>query len=282
MPLPGPGYLRAANIQDDSVRFEWDDWRTIPATETPDQALFERLDWVSQRAVTAFMCGTAEWVVHRFAKLLDDQAPHDFLEAAWAMTVHVRYCRYGECLSWETYRDDTDSWKGPVKKPVSDALLRLEVAIQRLAWEATDPVGRASLLAALATYVLTDPAPYKTWCGQVLDRFEAVYRFDPDDPLGDVVPRQALDPAYDFKVEQTEALINEFLASLDHRSNRFLASPEAMLDDEGKDEVEINEEGGPFPGRPYVFDIEEDRRARRTRKIEEEDKGEDEDEGDEG
>jgi hypothetical protein len=264
MAMRMPKYLQAANIQDNSIRYEWDDWRTLPATETPDKEIGARLQGISQRAELAFMCGTAEWIVHRFARLCDNPARTAFLEAAWAMTVDVHYGEFGEATGWSEYVNNTKAeWNGPVNRPIADALVRLEVAIQKLAQDGTDPVNRAALLATLASYVMSDPAPYKSWCNQVLDRLESLYPLDPEDCLGDVVPREALDPAFDFHVEQTEALINQFLAGLDYHGNIFLSSPEAMLESEYIEET--------FQGTPYVFDMEADRRARRGERTEEHD-----------
>jgi len=44
-------------------------------------------------------------------------------------------------------------------------------------------------------------------------------------------------------------LINRFLAGLNYKSNPFLSSPEDML-------------AGGFEGKPYVFNSEQDRKAR--------------------
>jgi hypothetical protein len=258
MTLPVAGYIQAANIQDESVRYEWDDWREIPDAQTVDEELLARLEGISERAVLAFMCATAEWIVYRFSRLLDNPAPFAYLEAAWAMTVDVHYGEAGGAIGWEKYTYQSNEWVGPIKKPIGDALLRLEIAIQLLAQDGTDPVDRAVLLAALANHVMTDPAPYEQWCGQVLDRFESLYPLDSEDELGDVVPRQAANPAFDFHVENTEVLVNEFLSSLDYRSNMFLSSPEGMLESEYTEVL--------FEGTPYVFSMDEDRHARREPK----------------
>ncbi len=262
MTLSVPNYIRASDIQDSTIRYEWDDWKTLPALQAVDDELVSRLKKVSQRSVLAFMCGTAEWIYYRLAKLCDDRAPADYLEGAWAMLVNVRYCGYGDGDWWQQY--SVKGWTGPIKRPITKALERLEVAIQNLAWEHTDPVRQGGLIAALAIHIMPHTAPYKRWCGQVLDRLESLYPRTREDQLGDVVPRQALDPQFDFKIEQTETLINEFLASLDYRRNIFLSSPEGML--------EPDDSGESFRGTPYVFDLKADRRARQRTKLKEDDK----------
>lgn len=254
MALPIPGYLKAANLQDGSLRYEWDDWRTLPALKTPDENLVARLKGVSQRGVLAYACGAAEWLVYRFAKLCDDPAPWNYLEAAWAMMVDAHYVAYGGSTGWQVYA--YKGWDGPVRRPIRNSLNYLEIAFQQLASEYhADPATFAAMISALAGYVMTGPAPYDQWCEQVLSRLEALYPRDPKDPLGDVVPRQAVDPDYDFSIEQTEALVRQFLASLDRQSNIFLSSPEGMLEHfDGEED---------FQGTPYVFDMQADRDNRR-------------------
>jgi hypothetical protein len=97
--------------------------------------------------------------------------------------------------------------------------------------------------------VLSTPEPYLVWYDRVLNRLQTLYPRDPHEPLGEVVPREALDPAYDFRIEDTEALINQYLIGLDYTRNPFLNNPERMI-----------EEG--FPGTPYTFDIQTDRAMR--------------------
>ncbi len=255
MILTIPNYLKAANIQDNSLCFVWDDWRSLPGLETPDEELVARLKGISQRAILAFACGSAEWILYRFANLCDTSAPWNYLEASWAMIIDIHYVGYGDNKkSWQVYA--YRGWEGPVKRPIRNALNHLEIAFYELAEEyRADPSSDAGMISALACYVMTNPTSYNQWCTQVLNRLEKLYPRNPKDELGDVVPRQALDPEFDFTIEQTEALINEFLSKLDHHSNIFLSSPEGMLEHfEGEED---------FKGTPYVFEIELDRKLRR-------------------
>lgn len=84
---------------------------------------------------------------------------------------------------------------------------------------------------------------------RVLKRLLDWYPLNSDETLGDAVPRAALDPEQVVHLDDTEALINRFLVTLDHRANPFLTSPERM-----------REQG--LPGTPYTFNIQADRRAR--------------------
>jgi hypothetical protein len=258
MTLPSRQYLATANIRDNVVRYLWDDWKSVPKLENPDEKLEARLETISERAILAFECAAAEWIVYRFGGLDTDPAPWAFLEAAWAMTIDPRYSGYGKGPGWQHFA--TKGWDGPVRRPIKKALDRLEMSIEHLASEyKADPSTSAALLHALAAYVMSDPGPYERWAEQVLERFESMYPRDLEDPLGDPVPREATDPSYDFKIERAESLINAFLSGLNYRSNMFLSTPEGMLQ---------HFEGEPdFPGTPYVFDLTRDRVARREHEL---------------
>jgi hypothetical protein len=249
-------YLKNTNVQDTVVRYLWDDWKTIDAIEEPDEHFVARLERLSQRAVLAFECGTAEWIVYRFGALDKDPAPWQFLDGAWAMTISPRYCGYGKGPGWQSFSEK--GWDGPIRRPIKNALDGLETDIRQLASEYhTDPSFGAGVLTSLASYIMTDPLPFITWRDEVLRRLESLYLRQGSDPLGDPVPQQALNPSSEFEVGETEGLLNKFLSSLDFRTNPFLSTPEGMLE---------HFEGDPdFVGTPYSFDLQQDRQARRMR-----------------
>src|SRR5262245_10671757 len=114
--LPLPTYLAAAKVQDTVLRFEWDDWRTLTGLEMPDEKIEAHLRRVSHRSVFAFSCASCEWIVDRSSKLLDDPAPREYIEAAWAMTVDPRYSGYDSSTGWQEY--SSKGWDGPVRRPI--------------------------------------------------------------------------------------------------------------------------------------------------------------------
>lgn len=254
--LSVPQYIVDANIQDNNPRYCWDEWNEEQGEANIDQELVSRLGALSQRAILAFMCGSAEWIVHRFGSLCIDTAPQDFIEAAWAKTIHTRYSGYGS-TDWQMYTGE--DWRDSIKGPLRRALERLEIAMQQMAWQYESPISRAGVLEALVSYVLPDSKPYKDWCQQFLTRMESLYALDLDDVIGDVVPRESVDPGYHFEVKETESLCNHFLSSLDYRTNQFLSPPEAILEPPDDDD-----EDDSFTGTPYVFTIEADRQVRNS------------------
>ena len=256
MALEVPMYIIDANIQDDNIQYEWDDWNQEHAEQFVDEDLAARLSQVAPRAILALMCGSAEWVLHRYGRMCDDSGPQDYLEAAWATVIDARYSGRGS-TTWQDYRE---GWAGPIKGPISRALLRLEVAVQQLHWEFEDPIFRVKPLISLALYVIPRPKTYQKWCDRVTSRLELLYPRVPDDDFGDVVPRQALDVDQPFDPQDTERLVNAFLSRLDPRSNQFLSPREDMLAAtwEGPDE----EAPPDFVQTPYLFTFEADRLVR--------------------
>lgn len=240
MPLVNPPYLQVPGIQDRRIRYVWDDWN-VEAVDMPlEPGLQDVLHRLSHRAIVAFTISTAEWIFHRFAALSDDPIPGQVAEAAWAQIADFRY---------STHHDiNRTAWRGPVRGPLGMAVRRIKFAVQQ-AELGGEPAWRAGRASKLAEHVLPDPAPYRAWRERVLDRLTRWYSVNPDDTLGDPVPRVALDTDAVFGLAETEAAMNEFLIALDYRSNPFLSSPERM-----------RRQG--FQGTPYRFDIEADRRRR--------------------
>jgi hypothetical protein len=240
MALPLPEYIRTSGIQDVTIRFRWDDWNVEDVDMPLDEALQEQLHGISYRAVMAFTILTAEWIVHRFGRLLDDPFPGHHLEAAWAQVVDFRYAPERDIILSE--------WAGPIRGPVGIAVRRAIFAVQQ-AESCGEPAWRAGRAVKLAEHVIADTSPYHRWREGVIERMIRLYPWNPDDRLGEVVPREALDLGNDFKIELTEPLVNRFLGGLDWTKNPFLNPPSVIL-------------GQGFLGEPYRFRIDEDRKAR--------------------
>lgn len=241
MALTIPHYIEAAGIQDESIHYQWDDWKKV--VDPIDKDFLAKLKGISQRANIGFTNGTAEWIVYRLATLYDNPLPLQYIDAAWAMMIDVRYCGavWDDCT-------DSGTWTGPVQRPLVLTMFRIEYT-----FEAIQEYGNPEISGAwtnnLAKHIITDPAPYQKWYESIITRLEKLYPLDIDEKLGEVVPREALDPDFDFKPKSTEELINKFLAGLDYKTNPFLNSTEEML-----------KQG--FEGTPYKFDIEKDRKDR--------------------
>ena len=239
MPLPRPGYIDPA-VADPNLAFTWDEWKVRSFYKPADEKLVERLSHVTQRARVALTIAEAEWIVYRFEGIAKDPVPLQLIEAFWAANIDLRYGNY-----WEPVDDE---WRGPVRGPLSVALLitcdALFCTSQSENW-AENP----SWMSKLAEHLLP-PAflpVFVKWRETVLQRLEKFYSasaapepdlWDEVDSWGPYVPRELFDPEFDFHPDMTETLITNFLIGLNPATNPYLNSPHDML--------ELG-----FPGVPY-------------------------------
>jgi hypothetical protein len=236
-------HLTGSGAKTPEIRFEWDDWNTEAVEERPDDPLVEGLRRVSDRAILALAIGMAEWVAYRFEPLTDDRTPWQFLGAVWAAGVDWRYLSE----TWDSQTGEED-WSGPVRGALKASMMAIDEVVYsaRLGGNVTNG---ARWVSNIATHVLPTAEPFREWRDRTLERLAVLYPRHEDDLIGEVVPREVLDLEREFRVSETEVLINHFLRSLDHNGNPFLALPEELLQDG-------------FTGTPYVFDILTDRRER--------------------
>lgn len=229
--LQVPDHIARANIATQDVKFAWDEWRTKSYYWDVPQALFDRLNALSDDASMSLALAIAEWVVHRFSRLDNDPFAPQFLEAAWAGTVHPAYCIYTETVD--------DEWRGPVRGPLA---VTIAIVNDGLFCRDNDPevATRACWMHRLATHVLPDTADFDRWFENSVQRLE---RFHPRTPapvptsffdlnLASMrpVPRQAFEPSFAYAPDRAPALVDAFLKSLNVRANPCLRSPEELAD----------------------------------------------------
>jgi len=220
MTLPVPSYIQRAGIQDRTLRFTWDDQQCEKAYTPLDKAARARLGRLSQRAILAFAISCAEWIFYRFKLVSEAPLLDDYTEAAWAAVVDARYADY--------YLEPRgEEWQGPDRKPLAVALMLLVDTLVRVESDDHPDIGALSL-SNLTAHVMTDPRPFHEWRERVVTRLEHLYPLNSRDTRGEPVPREALDPDFDFKPEMAPALFGAFLKRLDYKANPFLRTTEEM------------------------------------------------------
>ncbi|QRK06748.1 hypothetical protein JQX13_42880 [Archangium violaceum] len=212
--------MQRAGIQDRTLRFRWDDQQYEKVYTPLDRAARARLEKLSQRAILALAISCAEWIFHRFKLVSEAPLLDDYAEAAWAVVVDARYANY-------YLEPGGEEWQGPDRKPLAVAVMLLVDTIVRVENDDHPDIGALSL-ASLAAHVLTDPTPFHEWHERIVARLERLYPLNPQDTRGEPVPREALDPDFDFRLEMAPALIGAFLKKLDYKANPFLRSPSDM------------------------------------------------------
>lgn len=237
MALTTPKYIANAGLKDNTLKYKWDDWKLEEIYGSEGDAFYNRMSKLSFRANIAFTNACGEWIVHRYDLLSNDPIPIQNIEAAWAGLIDPHYSVY-----WEP---PDKEWLGPIRGALSLAIIFSLEAIGD-AYRYNDPEVSADRISNLAEHIMTDPEHFQTWRENVVKRLENLYPRDENDPMGDVVPREALDPNFQFHPELTEKLVQNFLSNLDLSENSFLRSPTEMIEDG-------------FEGTPYRFKMETDR-----------------------
>jgi hypothetical protein len=235
-----PGYIARANIRVPEITYRWDDWNLEESVGDIDQESYEQLKRLSLRGAFAILVGSAEWVMYRFEELTDyDVQPFEAVDAGWAQVVDPLYA-----APWNPFLE----WKGPVLGPINRVVVYMIDGADYLG-KRVEVARSAAEVLNIAAHVIPDRAAYDAWEKFAIERVAALYPASQSDPLGDPIPREALDPDFDFDVSMTESLINQYLGQLDYDQNGFLATPEEMR-------------SWGFQGTPYAFNFEEDRRRR--------------------
>ncbi|MBS1213704.1 MAG: hypothetical protein H6R26_2321 [Proteobacteria bacterium] len=234
MTLNIPGYIKRANIENAPIDYAW----TEEATEfLGEERLANRIRPICPRGIVALTTGFAEWVAWRLHNGLNDPILLDYIEAAWAGIIDWRYLKARKSVPGAPYY--LKDWTGTTRGAVIQTCNFLDEVI-RGAQEGMGAGLSAASLSQLALYVMPSPKPFKEWRRFAIGRLAALYPEAEEGDIGPPIPREVLDPEFEYKPEMADDLLRNFLQSLDSEQNPFLASPKEMIT-----------EG--FPGTPYNF-----------------------------
>jgi hypothetical protein len=214
MTMTFPKYIREGVDPQAPVTYEWDDETTNVFLE--DARLAQRVGVSTARGIAALSIGITEWIVYRFSTLSDDPMPPVYLEAAWAGLINwdSMNVKHGAKLK---------DWKGPVRRPLFLAIRTLKESLE-MASKGSFPAEWTVYLYFLALHVLPDPKPFRKWLDFALTRMATHFA---GDDMGAPVPREALDPDFDFKPEQASELLDAYLRAVSAAKNPYLTLPSA-------------------------------------------------------
>ncbi len=221
MSISMPDYIRAAEVDRDQIQHTWDESANDEIL-LDQPRLTERLSGISYRGMLAFSLGSAEWTVWRLSPHLPDRIPFQVIEAAWAATIDWSYLKSFDVPEW------AEELPAPIGGPLDQTFWLLQsafVSARRIEpfWQS------AASLSELALRVLIRPEIFKEWRRSVIDRLTRLHPKQKENRLGTPVPREALDPSYDYRPEVAPELLDKFLKSLDYAQNPYLSSPEEMI-----------------------------------------------------
>jgi hypothetical protein len=234
-----PAYIPARILQDPAIHYRWDDSDFYWVFEEFDTATKSRLDGVAEPAVHAFTIAVSEWIFFRLVPMDRSSNAWLFLEAAWCANVDRRYC--------QTLEVARDGPLGPVKGPILAAENIVNSELYESLESPEKPVLEPSQLSNLVEHVYGSPPEFHSWRDWCLDRLTGFY--PAPDPFQDIygeisesvrVPREAFDPDYPFRPEETPRLLDRLLRSVDPMANPFLRAPKELVEDG-------------FEGVPYTY-----------------------------
>lgn len=212
MSLEPPTYIPINTIAEHAIQYNWDSYDPYEPMEWPEEATKALLEKVSNKAITAFATGCAEWVVYRLSRHFSDHAPYDYLEAFWLFLMGI-----DRALPSETKEED---WQGPVRGAIDLSLMTVLNTVYQS--EQGPPIQNAAFLPQIVLHVLPNPAPFLEWQDMVLDRLVRYFPRDEKSPDGPKVPRELLVPTIDLVPEQHDQLINAFIDRVDFDSNPLI------------------------------------------------------------
>jgi hypothetical protein len=212
MSIKMPTYIPVYNIALQKIQHEWDEWDPYEPLGFPDEQVKKKLEQVSNRGITAFAIGCAEWVIYRFHNISSDKTPYDFLEASWVFVMGN-----DDALPPES---DEEEWQGPIRGAIDLSLMTILNTVYFS--EEGPPVQNAGLAAQIALHVLVEHLAFLNWQNIALERLMKYCPRDENNPVGFQVPREIFNSSVDLNPEISTLYIKEFLAEVDYKSNLFL------------------------------------------------------------
>ena len=211
--LQPPAYVRQSVSSGAPVTHEWDGWDPYSVLPEPDDALMQRLEELSDRAMIAYETACAEWVTFRFsAEQIGDDLPEAFLQACWAFQMHKQF---RAPLPF----DEVD-WKGPVRGAIDLALVT--VLNTYYTTDEGRPAVQAAFADSLAAHVHNQDLAFREWRNLVVDRLTVFAKRSADDPWGLAVPREMFDPGIPMTSDRAATFVQDFLSSVDTVTNPLI------------------------------------------------------------
>ena len=181
----------------------------------------------------------AEWIAWRLSQHTEEMILFNYIEASKAGVIDWDYIDLGKGSKRYT-RLKKKEWKGNILGPMHDAT---EILIDALynAKRSMSVAEYTVYMANLTEYILPDKVPqFREWRNFVITRFTELDPLDLDNPFGNAIPSEALDPTIKFKPSMSKKLLQAFVENLEFENNPCLKTPQRMIDDG-------------FEGSPYKF-----------------------------
>lgn len=223
-----PNHIGKAKITELPLTYKWDDdihEDVYFAKEVP--ALRRKIAKISKRSQLILAAGMAEWVAWHLSKHSEDRMLFDCIEGTYASIIDWQYFDSdipSKDLAWKT-------WEGSIRMPMCLAARRLITMIEKARTDMAT-ARHAVFMSNLVEHMLPKNVKlFRNWRNGVIDRLKALEPLNRSNPAGNSMPREVLDLSKDFDKSTSENFLAKFIESLKPTNNRYLRSPEAMLED---------------------------------------------------
>jgi hypothetical protein len=212
MTLERATFVPYDRIQKAPVTHAWSDWNPYSVLGESNSDTELALAQLTDNACIAYAAACAEWVVGRFALMLDDSRPWQFLEACWAYEMSDQFRCPPESNEAE--------WKGPIRGPIDLALM----TVLNTAYAVEDESAHidAAFAELIPLHVIADQSLFLQWREQVLPKLRGLAARESVGRARLPVPREALDPRLSVTERLARELAARFLARVDPSKNPFL------------------------------------------------------------
>ena len=235
-----------ASIVDAPIAFTWEGAQAHIGPVEMVTPLMKSLGQGTGLAQVAQCAGVLLWATWRLKKAANVDHNLELAEAAFAYGVDWRYIDR-KAGPWHEVLDQPSALSAAMK---INSLMRRALNHEAHWNSFYQPVSETFHSANIVNHILPKPtrAEFESWLNSVIDRVKTFFPL-PDIPKrkfgtfdneaaydeyvaprrGVAVPPQILDPGFDYKPQEREALLAGFLGQLDPQKNRYLRSPESML-----------------------------------------------------
>lgn len=227
MTLLIPDYIRNSGIlSKQPVNYEWldDDVYEHTAKEVP--RLKKRIQGISLRGIVALAAACTEWVAWRLEPYADDKTLFSFIEAIWAGIIDWNYIN-PEKMPARWFK--RVNWMGPVQGPLGEAFNILEESV-RAAMGIFATAHTAVYASNLVEHIIDNKTPFRQWRNTTIETLIRIEPFNKEDPVGQAVPREFLNPDLNSTSKDRLVFLSNFLKGIKYDDNQFLRSPSDMRD----------------------------------------------------
>jgi hypothetical protein len=233
-------------LSDEPIGFVWKGATAHIGPAPPSGKLLDVVADKTTCATISIVVGIAYWSAWRLQRHAPTEELVDLAEAAFAYQVDWRYCN----------RDAAPPPDIPDKPPAISAIAKLTSFVRRSVdseryWnDYYQPIDEAFHAAHIVNHILpkAHQKTFGAWLKAVSDRLAAIApkptgfreysEFKSDEEYnawvaphrGEPLPPEVLDPDFKYTAADREDLVGKFLKGLNPKKNRFLRTPETLLE----------------------------------------------------